>query len=74
MEQHTRKKGLTRVLATSLDKQGGMFPDDNVVTTLTLASIFDRQAAQGNDGRDRPPQSIDSSDSSKSSQAGSGNA
>lgn len=51
-----------------------MFPDDNVVTTLTLASIFDRQAAQRNDGRDRPPQSIDSSDSSKSSQAGSGNA
>lgn len=47
MKQHTRKKGLTRVLATSLDKGGGKSssmndPDDNVIMTLTLALISDR--------------------------------
>lgn len=47
MKQHTRKKGLTRVLATSLDKGEGKSssmndPDDNVIMTLTLALISDR--------------------------------
>jgi hypothetical protein len=47
MKQHTKEKGLTRVLVMSLDRGGDRSSstkdaDDNVITTLTLTSILDR--------------------------------
>lgn len=51
-ERHTKKKKLTRLLTVSLERGGGKSSsmkdlDDNIVTTLTLALIFDRTSSVG---------------------------